>query len=165
VRWCADVTALRTAKRRISGRASAPLPTCPCEPLPPDTFAAIEQRLFARHGCSVPGCHGGEFGQADLSLAQGLAYANLVGVLSTTDPPRQRVTPGDPEQSVLWRKLAARTTGLDGVPGLGMPIGDPPLDVSELEALRLWIVAGAPATGTVAEAQTLLDCQSAPSTR
>jgi hypothetical protein len=68
------------------------------------------------------------------------------------------VAPGDPEESVLWRKAAARTTGFDGVPGLGMPIGDPPLDVNELEALRLWIAAGAPASGTIASAQALLDC-------
>jgi hypothetical protein len=93
-----------------------------------------------------------------LSLAPGVAYSNLVGVASITDPPRLRVVPGDPEESVLWRKVAARTAGLDGVPGLGMPIGDPPLDVNELEALRLWIAAGAPASGTVMPAQTLLDC-------
>jgi hypothetical protein len=158
VRWCADITELRTRERRITGRMHTPLATCPCEPLPADTFEAIERRIFARHGCGVLGCHGGVAGQADLSLAPGLAYANLVSVASTTDPTRLRVIPGDPEHSFLWQKLAVRTLGLDGVPGLGMPLGNEPVDAAELDALRLWIAAGAPATGTVAEAQALLGC-------
>jgi len=158
VRWCADIVALRAGKRRITGATHASLATCPCEPLPADTFEAIERRIFARHGCGVLGCHGGVLGQADLSLAPGLAYANLVSVASTTDPTRVRVAPGDPEHSFLWQKVAVRTLGLDDIPGLGMPIGDPPLDVDELDALGLWIAAGAPATGTIAEAQALLAC-------
>jgi hypothetical protein len=158
VRWCADVADLRVRKRRIAGRTLAPLATCPCEPLPADTFESIERRIFARHGCAVPGCHGGTSGQADLSLALGLAYAALVSVPSTMDPTRLRVSPGDPEHSFLWQKLAARTLGLADVPGLGMPIGDPPVDADELEVVRLWIAAGAPETGAVAGAQALLAC-------
>jgi hypothetical protein len=159
VRWCADVTVLEARGRRMSGRIDAPLATCPCEPLPADTLDAIEQRIFERHGCAVSGCHGGSDGQADLLLAPGLSYASLVAVPSIMDPPRLRVAPGDPEESVLWQKLAVRTLGLTGVPGLGMPIGDPPADVDELEAVRLWIAAGAPETGAVAAAQALLDCR------
>jgi len=158
VRWCADVVDLRVRGRRITGRAHVPLASCPCEPLPADTFEAIALRIFARHSCEIPGCHGDPAGQAGLSLAPGRAYADLVSVPSTADPTRLRVAPGDPEHSLLWQKLAARTLGLGGVPGLGMPIGDPQVDGDELEAVRLWIGAGAPATGTVAEAQTLLDC-------
>ena len=156
VRWCAEITSLERRKRQISGRTLTALATCPCEPLPTDTLDAIEQRIFARHSCL--GCHAGGSPEVGLSLAPGVAYSNLVGVASITDPPRLRVKPGDPEESVLWRKVAARTAGFDGVPGLGMPVGDPPLDQSELEAVRLWIAAGAPATGTVAPAQALLDC-------
>ena len=158
LRWCADIAPHDARKRRVSGRATAALATCPCEPLPTDTLDAIEQRIFARHGCALLGCHAGGSPQAGLSLAAGVAYSNVVGVASITDPPRLRVAPGDPENSVLWRKVAARTAGLDGVPGLGMPIGDPPLDSNELEALRVWIAAGAPATGTITPAQALLDC-------
>lgn len=157
VRWCAEIAALEARRRRVSGRTLAVLATCPCEPLPSDTLAAIEQRIFARHGCL--GCHAGGAPEAGLSLASGVAHASLVGVASITDPDRLRVAPGDPAHSVLWRKLAARTVGLGDVPGLGMPIGDPPLDADELEALRLWIAAGAPASGTVADAHALLDCR------
>jgi hypothetical protein len=158
VRWCAEITDLRVRGRRIAGRTRVSLPGCPCEPLPTDTFEAIAGRIFARHSCEVLGCHGGAAGQADLSLAPGRAYADLVSVPSTADPMRLRVAPGDAEHSLLWQKLAARTLGLGDVPGLGMPIGDPAVDADELEAVRLWIADGAPPTGTVAEAQALLDC-------
>ena len=73
---------------------------------------------------------------------------SLVSVPSTIDAAMLRVAPGDPEQSMLWRKLAARTLGQSGVPGTGMPIGDPAVGTNELEAVRQWILAGAPATGT-----------------
>jgi hypothetical protein len=159
VRWCGDVTELRARERRVEGRTVTPLVVCPCEPLPADTLEAIERRVFARHGCATAGCHGGVSPQADLALAPGASYASLVSVPSLMDPPRLRVDPGDPEESVLWRKVAVRTLGFADVPGLGMPIGDPPVDVDELEAVRLWIAAGAPASGVVAEAQALLDCR------
>jgi hypothetical protein len=170
VRWCAEITEVAAGRRRLTGRARVPLPACPCESLPADTFAAIERRLFARHGCALQGCHGAAAPQADLRLAPGVAYGSLVGVPSQMDPARLRVAPGDPEGSFLWRKVAARTIGLTDVAGLGMPIGDPPFDAVELEALRLWIAAGAPETGLVPAAHVLLDCastdpQSVPSTR
>jgi hypothetical protein len=159
VRWCGDVVELRARPRRVTGRSHAPLVTCSCAPLPAGTFEAIERRIFARHGCGVLGCHGGVLGQGDLSLAPGLAYAGLVAVPSSLDPTRLRVAPGDPGHSFLWQKLAVRTLGLADVPGLGMPMGNEPVDADELEAVRLWIAAGAPATGTVADAQALLDCR------
>ena len=39
-----------------------------------------------------------------------------------------------------------------------MPIGDPTVGTAELEAIRQWILAGAPATGSVPEVQSLLAC-------
>src|SRR5437899_7729924 len=44
-----------------------------------DTFALIEQRVFAFRGCTVTSCHG-VFGQASLDLLPGSSYENLVGV-------------------------------------------------------------------------------------
>jgi hypothetical protein len=68
-----------------------------------------------------------------------------------------RVEPGDQERSFLWRKLAAATIGLQGVPGTPMPSGGrPPISKDELDALRLWIRAGAPEFGVVSHTQTLL---------
>jgi hypothetical protein len=81
-----------------------------------------------------------------------------VDVPSHADPSLSRVAPGDAENSMLWRKLAARTLRLPGVPGNSMPIGDPSLDADELDAVRRWIVAGAPERGSVPEADALLSC-------
>jgi hypothetical protein len=68
------------------------------------------------------------------------------------------VEPGAPEESLLWRKLAARTQGLAGVPGSAMPTGDAaPLSEDELRVLELWIKSGAPARGTVSGTDRLAD--------
>lgn len=59
---------------------------------------------------------------------------------------------------MLWRKIAARTLDLPGVPGSEMPLGDPAVGANELEAIRQWILAGAPKSETVPAADALLDC-------
>jgi hypothetical protein len=160
VRWCAEVAAdgIRETPKRFVATATEPASSCPCEPLPDDSFAAIERRVFARHTCLTPGCHGSAPGQGGLLLSAGTGYGELVSVASTADAAVPRVAPGDPEGSMLWRKLAARTLGVGTVPGTPMPIGDPVVGVSELEAIRQWILAGAPATGAVPEVQALLAC-------
>ena len=43
-----------------------------------------------------------------------------------------------------------------------MPIGDPTVGTAELEAIRQWILAGAPATGSVPEVQSLLGLEAPP---
>lgn len=160
LRWCAEASgqSVRTVRRRVVARSASPLAHCPCPPVPADTFATIEQRIFGRHTCTAALCHGRAPGQGGLLLAGGAAYENLVGVPSLADGTMPRVTPGDPDRSLLWRKLAARTLQLRGVPGNAMPIGDPSLDAIELDAVRRWIAAGAPEHGAVPDADTLLGC-------
>jgi hypothetical protein len=63
---------------------------------------------------------------------------------------------------MLWRKLAASTLGLEEVPGNSMPIGSTNLDVDELDALALWIAAGAPHPGSVPAADVRLGVCPAP---
>lgn len=160
LRWCAEVEAagVRELSKRLVAATTEALPACPCEPLPTDSFAAIERRVFARHTCATAGCHGSAPGQGSLLLARGSAYADLVSVASTADAGVLRVAPGDPEGSMLWRKLAARTLGIGTVPGTAMPIGGPTVGIAELEAIRQWILAGAPATGSVPGVEELLAC-------
>jgi hypothetical protein len=162
LRWCGAASELRTVGRRVVATSTTSLTRCPCPPLPPDTFAAIARRIFARHACAVAICHGNTPGQGGLTLAGDAAYGALIGVPSMIDPSMPRVVPGDPDRSMLWRKLAARTLRLGGVPGNSMPIGDPSLDVTELDAVRRWIAAGAPEHGTVPDAHALLDCGGPP---
>lgn len=51
-------------------------------------------------------CHGGaSFSAAGLNLTQGRAFGELIGIPSVKNPQMSRVTPGHPEQSVLYRIL------------------------------------------------------------
>lgn len=101
-------------------------------PEPTVSFAADIQPVFDAH---CIGCHGAS-GLAGMDLRAGQAWANLVNIPSTSyDLPR--VTPGDPERSVLYLKLS-------GAAGVGdrMPQGGS-LDAATIERFRIWIVEGA----------------------
>lgn len=79
-------------------------------------------------------------GDAGLSLVAENAYADLVGVPSTqADLPL--VSPGDPEGSYLWHKLAG-TQDLVGGGGSLMPEGMD-LTSDELATIQRWIREGA----------------------
>ena len=70
---------------------------------------------------------------------------------------RRLVEPGDEKASLLWLKLRAGTSGVDDVLGAPMPVGLPPVTPDELEAVRLWIRAGASDGGVVEGTSALLD--------
>jgi hypothetical protein len=88
-------------------------------------------------GCALANCHVGD-GAAGLDLEAGRAFAELVGVTSTevADP---LVVPGDPAGSYLFEKVDAAQPRV----GDRMPIGNA-LDPLDIEAIRQWIVGGAP---------------------
>ncbi len=121
------------------------------------TWEAIQQRVLARHDCANAGCHG-QAGAGGLDLRTPVAYRNLVDVPATAVPSLHRVQPGDRSRSFLWQKLAKATLPDEygTVPGAGMPNGGAPLSDAELEAVRLWIQAGAPETGAVQDTDRLL---------
>jgi hypothetical protein len=66
-------------------------------------------------------------------------HTGIVGVASTEAPDLVRVAPGDPDASYLLQKITS-TTPRDGE---RMP-PDQVLAANKIEAIRLWIVAGAP---------------------
>ena len=72
-------------------------------------------------------------------LSAGRAYANTVGVASVEVPSLQRITPGDPTNSYLYRKI----TGA-GITGDRMPLQQPPLSEDKIALVRDWIRRGAP---------------------
>ncbi len=121
------------------------------------TFAAIEDLVFDRHGCTAPLCHGSSPGAGGLDLSPGVAYDNLLDVASTGSA-YDLVEPGAPNSSSLYLKLllAADPAATD-IPGAGMPSGLPPIDDDLLETVRRWILSAAPQTGTVSGTETLLD--------
>lgn len=102
---------------------------------------SIQANIFGPT-CAVAGCH---TGPAGMSLPQGMdlsssdtSFANLVGVVSTQDPPLQRVAPGDANASYLVQKL-------EGTAAVGqtMPAGGSPLDPATIDVIRTWINNGA----------------------
>ena len=127
------------------------------------TFEAIQKVVFEKHSCTNDICHGSASTgkQGGLDLSPSAAYQSIFQVKSS-ETELNRVEPGDKDRSYLWLKLAAATDPSLLPPGFQivlapMPNGLPPISTDELEALRLWIYAGAPQTGTVAGTETLLN--------
>lgn len=105
-------------------------------------FGAQIQPLFDSH-CVV--CHMSGAAQAGLSLEDGDAHANLVGVKSS-ESPLLRVQPGAPEQSYLLHKLRGTQASVGGT-GARMPLADngaAPLSAAEQTLIETWIEQGAP---------------------
>jgi hypothetical protein len=125
----------------------------PC-PTPSSTFEIIQRGVFEQHGCTRDYCHGASK-QAGLDLRAGASYDSLLNE-SPDDQQYKLVEPGRPEDSLLWLLLAAKTLQRPNVPGEPMPIGTVPLSPDELEGVRLWISAGAPAQGVVGHVADLI---------
>lgn len=143
-----------------------PPPTEPTDPPPPtepeepecaeeasfeSSFDAIQKIVFDRQCVS---CHSGDTASGQLDLSADVAYENLVEQDSVgTD--QARVYPGSRDRSFLWRKVYANVDG-SVVEGGPMPPSGEALDADTLELLRLWILGGAPETGTVLGTEDLL---------
>jgi hypothetical protein len=95
--------------------------------------AAVHDIMVAKCApCHITGASGG------LSLATPqVAYQSLVlsGVASSLCSTQVRVVPGDASASYLMAKLL----GTDGICGVQMPRGRPPLPQEELDAIAAWI--------------------------
>lgn len=117
-------------------------PTSPVGgPLPPDptaTFTRVQAEVFTP-SCATLACHDPLGQQSQMVLTAGRAYENIVGVASVEMPSLQRIAPGDPANSYLYRKL----TGA-GITGDRMPLNQPPLSDAKLSLVRDWIRRGAP---------------------
>ncbi len=158
-RWCAhfEGQGLSNGRGRVVGHSKTAPQSCPCEAPATSTFAAIQTAIFERHGCTQAICHGASPGEGSLDLRPEVAYEQLVGKTSTILPSQQRVQPGAKETSLLWRKLAAKTLDLEGVPGTAMPNGAfAALTPNELHAVELWIYNGAPKDTVVKGTDVLL---------
>jgi hypothetical protein len=110
------------------------------------TFSAIQRDIFGatdstgRAACSS--CHNAQGARfaANLNLADGSAYAQLVNVASTGKPGAIRVVPGDPDNSYLIHKIE----GTPGIVGQRMPRTNGPfLTEGQVLIIRTWIRQGA----------------------
>ncbi|HKP58578.1 MAG TPA: hypothetical protein VJV78_17755 [Polyangiales bacterium] len=117
------------------------------------TFAAIQQVIFEKNNCTNRMCHGAA-AMGGLDLRAEAAYESLIEVKATSSS-LFRVMPGEPDESFLYNKLRAATEpGSVDVEGSPMPSGAAPLKREHLEAVRKWIEAGAPRTGSIGDSVT-----------
>src|SRR5437764_3768455 len=105
---------------------------------PTATFTRVQNEIFTPT-CAQLGCHDTLGRQESLILSPGRAYANTVGVASVEAAGLARVTPSDPANSYLYRKI----TGA-GITGDRMPQGRPFLNDAQIKLVRAWIRRGAP---------------------
>jgi len=103
------------------------------------TLTQVQAVVFSP-SCAIPFCHSGASPQQGMNLSSGQSYSNTVNVPSNEQPALDRIEPGSPEQSYLWRKV----TRDPSVSGAYMPLGGADLTQEQLDVLRSWILAGAP---------------------
>lgn len=114
------------------------------------TWDAIEATVIQQTGCANSLCHG-EAAAGGLDLSAGVAYANLVDVISEASS-LKRIQPREPAESFFYQKLVEKTfPGTYNISGAPMPSAGAPLSAGQLEAIRLWIEAGAPETGSIGD--------------
>ncbi len=131
----------------------------PCEYAPPAGFDALTPKvtftadvlpIFGR-SCAFTTCHGSTTGRANgvfLGKDGPKVHAAIVNVKGDELPAMPLVTPGDPQESYLMRKMDGSQCALDaqctgGSCGSSMPKGDVPLDVATRDVVRRWIAQGA----------------------
>jgi hypothetical protein len=114
------------------------------------TFEAIQAVVFEQAGCANSLCHS-EVAAGGLDLTPANAFDNLVGVPAQGSS-LLLVAPRNPSESYLYHKLSAKTfPGSYAVDGSPMPSAGPAISPGQLEAIRLWIEAGAPKEGSVGD--------------
>ena len=117
---------------------------------PKVTFTADVLPIFGR-SCAFSTCHGSTTGPANgvfLGKDGPKVIAAIVNIKGDELPTMPFVTPGDPQQSYLMRKMDGSQCGLDAQCSgascqSSMPKGDVPLDVATRDIVRRWIAQGA----------------------
>ncbi len=136
------------------------------------SFSLMQDKILTPT-CATSGCHAstadGSFKQHGLVLEKSVAYENLIGImpfnaLSKADG-HLRVKAFKSLESLLYHKLNWDLSHHGGKQyGTPMPLGSTALSLGQIEFVRRWIEAGAPKTGTVADAKLLDDKTSSVST-
>jgi hypothetical protein len=130
--------------------AAAPSDGCNPRVLFTGTFDRIQRQIF-NQSCALSSCHDSQSQTGDLLLESGASYTNLVNV----DPANaaalgsawKRVNPGDSATSFIYHKVTGDLANASF--GGRMPLGKPKLNKTLINAIQLWIAAGAPDSGWV----------------
>lgn len=105
---------------------------------PTATLTRVQNEIFTPT-CAQIGCHDPLGQQSQLILTTGRSYEQTVSRSSVEMPSLFRVTPNDPANSYLYRKI----TGAN-ITGDRMPQGLPALSDAQVKLVRDWIRRGAP---------------------
>jgi hypothetical protein len=141
------------ASSDLSATCAAPASSAPSSSSRKVSFAADVMPVFVQ-SCAFGSCHGSPKGANNGVFLGAKGGANdaaairagLVGRPSSQGPSLPYVTPSDPSQSYLFRKLTdfCGLSACDGDRcGQRMPRGGDPLDPAALETVRAWIAQGA----------------------
>jgi hypothetical protein len=109
-------------------------------PSPLATYTRVQDEVFTPR-CALSGCHLGpaSLAQEGMVLSSGVAYDNVVMVRANQNPSIFRVTPGDPSNSYLWRKITAGQPIVgDRMPQTGS------ITEEQRQLVTDWILRGAP---------------------
>ena len=110
---------------------------CRCVPLV--SFSRDVRPIF--QNCLTVACHEGPTAVGTVDLTPDRAYAELRGrgAHAGACAGQALVMAGDPDASVLWKRIGGSECGGS------MPLGSPLLPAADLDAIRTWIAQGAPA--------------------
>ena len=108
------------------------------EPPPGATLGRIQNEIFTP-SCATAGCHSGNSPPDGLNLSAGMAYTNTVNVNAVQMPNLLRVSPGNPDDSYLVRKIQGNNIAANR-----MPLGAAPLSQAQIDLVRQWVLDGAP---------------------
>ena len=109
-------------------------------PSPLATFTRVQNEVFTP-SCALSGCHLGPVAAAQegLVLAEGSAYGNIVNIRANQNASIFRVTPGDPANSYLVRKITPFTDIVgDRMPQTGS------ITNAQRQLVTDWVLRGAP---------------------
>jgi Copper type II ascorbate-dependent monooxygenase, C-terminal domain len=129
------------------------------------SFDLLQAKVLTKN-CAISGCHASEtdgtYAQHGLVLAKGKAYKNLLDIdpknIGAKKDGLKRVKAFKSLESLLYHKLLYDNSHHGGKSyGAVMPLGGDLLSVGQIEFVRRWIEAGAPETGSVADAALLDD--------
>ena len=102
------------------------------------TLSGHVQPIFDQ-SCAFAGCHSTNNPAAGLDLTAGKSRAALLEIMAMQAPEIPLVTALNPTNSYLMTKLISA-----GISGQRMPLNGEPLNESQLEIVRTWILQGAP---------------------
>ena len=126
----------------LAGLGCGELAVLPTEPEPDidpsATFTRVQNEIFTPT-CTVIGCHDTVGQQEGLVLTPDSSFASIVDVPSRQVPSLDRVEPGDPAASYLYRKVTGSS-----IVGERMPFASPALTDAQMQLVRNWILRGAP---------------------